>query len=183
MAALKLFFLVVSMSALSLGGGAYLMTGLERALVGGGVLSPGQFAAGVAIGQSTPGPMASFTAAVGNAALGVSGAVAATAALLVVSLGAVLLLQWVPVAWFQAPRVQGALKAIQPFMAGVALYLGVHMALAGVGEGTTAARPLVPLLILGAVVAGRLRKVPTPVLVGGAVILGMLLQGSSWVGW
>lgn len=80
----KLFFLVVSLTAVSFGGGNTLLAGLERELVQTGVISPKQFAVAVALGQSTPGPLAAFTTAVGSAVAGFGGAVAATLALIVV---------------------------------------------------------------------------------------------------
>lgn len=169
----RLFFLVVSLASVAFGGGSVIMTGLERELVGGGWITPAQFAAGVALGQSTPGPLASFTTAIGNYTLGLAGAAVATAGLLVVSLCAVMLIRVVPVGWFQHPRVRGALAVVPPYVSALVLFLALRMLITG-----PSARPLLPVLITGGVVVGRLKKVPTPALMIGAVLIGMSLQGA-----
>jgi chromate transport protein ChrA len=175
---LKLFLLVVSLAAVAFGGGAPISAGLERALVPTGVITPDQFAAGMALGQSTPGPLASFTTAIGNAALGFPGAVAATLGLVVVSLCTTALIRRVPAPWFDAAPVRAAVGVVAPYVAALSFFLAWRVVQAG-----NHSRLLVPGLITGAVMAGRLLKLPPVLLILGAVGTGMLLQGSSLVGW
>ncbi|MDF2629296.1 MAG: Chromate transport protein ChrA [Symbiobacteriaceae bacterium] len=170
----RLFLLVASLNAMALGGGGMMLAGLERELVGGGWITPGDFAAGVALGQSTPGPLAAFTTAIGRAALGLPGALVATAGLVVVSLGAVWVMGWVPLAWFRQARVQGAVALVPPYVTALVLFLALRMVLAG-----EATRPWLPILVVAGVVIGRVKKVPTPALMLGALGLGMALQ-EAW---
>lgn len=165
----KLFFLVVSLTAVSFGGGNTLLAGLERELVQTGVISPKQFAVAVALGQSTPGPLAAFTTAVGSAVAGFGGAVVATLALIVVSLSAVYLISKVPSAWFKLAPVKGALEAIGPVATVIVFYLGGKALIPGgfqwLGFGITAG-----------VAAAKLYKLPTAPVMIVAVFLGMLLH-------
>ncbi|HYF76848.1 MAG TPA: chromate transporter [Symbiobacteriaceae bacterium] len=173
MTLVRLFLLVAGLNAMALGGGGMMLAGLERELVGGGWITPGEFAAGVALGQSTPGPLAAFTTAVGQAALGVPGALVATAGLVVVSLGAVWLMGRVPVAWFRQARVQGALALVPAYVTALVLFLALRLVLTG-----GAVKPWLPVLVVAGVALGRLGKFPTPLLMLGAVGLGMVLQGA-----
>lgn len=165
----ELFLQVVSLAAVSFGGGQILLAGLERELVQTGRLDPQSYAAAVALGQSTPGPMAAFTTAVGNAVQGFGGGLAATAALMVVSLAAVALISRVPRQWFQLPVVRAGLGAVAPLAVALALYLSLrtlrheHLSL------TT-------LAMVAGVTAGRLAKLPVPLLVLGAVGVGMAVS-------
>jgi chromate transporter len=174
----KLFWLVVSLAAVAFGGGAPISAGLERALVPSGVITPAQFAAGMALGQSTPGPLASFTTAIGNYALGVPGAVAATLGLVAVSLAATVVIRAVPAAWFAATPVRAALTTVPAYVVGLVVFLAWRVL-----QGGNHDRLLVPGLITAGVLIGRLRKVPAIYLILGAVAAGMLLQGTSLVGW
>ncbi|HLN59956.1 MAG TPA: chromate transporter [Symbiobacteriaceae bacterium] len=169
MTVLKLFLLVVSLTAVSFGGGNTLLAGLERELVRPGFISTEQFAAAVALGQSTPGPLAAFTTAVGKCALGWPGAVAATSALIVISLGAVALIRLVPQAWFQTAAVRGALAVVPVYVVALVLLLAYRI----VAETSFT---LVGLAIMLAVVLGRLLKAPTAAVVIGAVLLGMAVN-------
>jgi chromate transporter len=164
-----LFLLVVSLTAVSFGGGNTLLAGLERELVQPGVISPEEFAAAVAMGQSTPGPLAAFTTAVGKYVAGWPGAVAATAGLVVVSLGAVLVIRLVPPAWFQTAQVAGALAAVPPYVLALVLLLAYRMLFGG----AVSVSVLGVVIMLG-VVVGRQVKAPTAPLVVGAVLLGMI---------
>ncbi len=110
----RLFFLVLCLGAVSFGGGQILLGGLERQLVQTGQVTPQQFAAAVALGQSTPGPLAAFISAIGMAAAGLGGAVGATLALVTVSAASVWLSQRIPPGWFHHPRVQSGLAAVGP---------------------------------------------------------------------
>ena len=164
-----LFLLVVSLTAVSFGGGNTLLAALERELVQPGFISPEEFATAVAMGQSTPGPLAAFTTAVGKYALGWPGAVAATAGLVVISLGAVLVIRLVPRAWFQAAPVQGALAAVPPYVLALVLLLAWRILFGGAVSVS-----VLGVAIMLVVVAGRLVKAPTAPLVVGAVLLGMI---------
>lgn len=165
----KLFLLVLSLAALSFGGGNTLLAGLERELVQTGVITPNEFALAVALGQSTPGPLAAFTTAVGQAVSGFGGAVAATAALIVVSLGAVYLISKVPASWFKLAPVKGALEAVGPLVTVVLFFLAGRILLPGGVQW-------LGLGIAAGVVAARLYKLPTAPVMIGAVCLGMLLH-------
>lgn len=165
----KLFLLVVSLAAVSFGGGNTLLAGLERELVQTGVISADDFAVAVALGQSTPGPLAAFTTAVGNAAAGLGGAVAATAALCVVSLSAVYLISKVPSAWFRRPAVKGALEAVGPLATVILFFLAGQILLPRGVEW-------LGLSITATVVAAKLYKLPTALVMIGAVFLGMMLR-------
>lgn len=164
-----LFRLVLSLGLVSFGGGNIILVGLERALVQTGQLSPHDFAAAVALGQSTPGPLAAFTTAVGLAVDGLGGAVAATAALLVVSLFTMGIMRAISPGWFRRPLVKAGLSAVPPVTVALAVFLGLHML------QTTGNPGFVGAGVIAAVVVGKLCKVPTLVLVLGAIGLGMWL--------
>lgn len=178
MTAIKLFLLVVSLTAVSFGGGNSLLAGLERELVGPGVITPSQFAAGMALGQATPGPLASFTTAIGRSAAGWTGAVAATLALLVVSWIAVQLITRVPKAWFSQPAVRTALAAVTLYAMALVLFLAYRIVQAG--DHT---RLLAPVGIMLLVMVARMLKAPTAVLMVVGITLGMLVQGTTLAGW
>lgn len=178
MGALQLFFVVASLAAVSFGGGQVLLAGLERELVHGGVISPADYAAAVALGQATPGPIAAFTTAIGMSAAGLLGAVAATLAMVAVGMVAVIIASRVPAHWFRIPPVKAGLTAITAFAVSIAFFLAFRIGLAG-----DLSRWAGPVLIMGLVVAGRLIKLPTVALMAGSVVLGMLLQGTSLAGW
>jgi chromate transporter len=178
MSVVRLFLLVVSLTAVSFGGGNTLLAGLERELVHTGAISPAQFATAVALGQATPGPLASFTTAVGRYTMGWPGAVAATMALVTVSWIAVMLIARVPKGWFELHTVKSALAAITPYALALAVFIAFRIIQAGNHQRLTA-----PLGIAGLVLVGRLRKVPTALLMVGGVALGMLLQGTGLAGW
>ena len=169
MTVVKLFLLVVSLTAVSFGGGNTLLAGLERELVRPGFISTEQFAAAVALGQSTPGPLAAFTTAVGKYTLGWPGAVAATGALVVISLGAVALIRLVPQPWFQTAAVRGALAVVPVYVVALVLLLAYRI----VAETSFT---LVGVAIMLAVVVGRFLKAPTAAMVIGAVLLGMAVN-------
>ncbi|HWI63017.1 MAG TPA: chromate transporter [Symbiobacteriaceae bacterium] len=166
----ELFVLVVSLASVSFGGGQMLLAGLERALVQTGRLGGPEFAAAVALGQSTPGPLAAFTTAVGMAVGGLGGAAAATAGLLTVSLVVVLLIQRVPSHWYRLPRVKAGLAQLPPLIGALALFLAVRMLVESGSPG------LMGIIVTAAVFLGRSRKVPTAVLLSGAVVTGMLTR-------
>lgn len=165
---LKLFFLVVSLDMVSFGGAQLLLAGLERALVQTGQLGQPEFAAAVALGQSTPGPLAAFTTAVGMAVGGLPGAAAATAALLAVSLAVVWVIQLVPASWLRHPRIQAGLAGLPPLSVALVTFLAVRLLLEqGVPTATGTA-------VMTGVLAGRLLQVPTGWLLSGAVLVSLL---------
>lgn len=165
----KLFLLVTSLAAVSFGGGNTLLAGLERELVQAGAITPQEFAVAVALGQSTPGPLAAFTTAVGMAVDGPGGAVAATAALIAVSLTAVFLISKVPGSWFKVAPVKGALESVGPLATAILFFLAGRILFTGTLEW-------LGLLIAAGVTAAKLYKLPTAPVMVGAVALGMLLQ-------
>ncbi len=164
----KLFLLVVSLTAVSFGGGNTLLAGLERELVQTGQITGDQFAVAVALGQSTPGPLAAFTTAVGMAVDGPGGAVAATFALIAVSLTAVFLISKVPPRWFKHSGVRGGLEAVVPLATVIAFFLAGRILLNGDLE-------YLGLAIAAGVALGKWKKLPTAPVMLSAVLAGMLL--------
>lgn len=171
MSVLQLFLTVLLLAAVSFGGGQTLLVGLERELVQTGLISPTQFATAVALGQSTPGPLAAFTTAMGNYALGIPGAIVATLAMIVVSLGAVLLISRLPIAWLRHSAVRQGLASVPLYVMALIPFLALRIfQSAGPGAGW-----LVPTAIVVLVGGGRLLKAPTPLLMVGGVVMGMWL--------
>ena len=166
----ELFVLVVSLTSVSFGGGQMLLAGLERALVQTGRLGGQEFAAAVALGQSTPGPLAAFTTAVGMAVGGLGGAAAATAGLLVVSLAATVVIQRVPSRWFQLPRARAGLAELPPLVTALALFIAVRLLTGSGYPGVWG------ILVIAGVAVGKRLKVPSGLLLGGAVVTGMLTR-------
>ena len=158
-------FLIIG--ALAFGGGQAELPLVERlAVADTGWLTPAQFATGVGLSYATPGPVLILAAFIGYHVAGVSGAVAATAAVFAVP---------VVLAGFAAQLV-AKLKDAGSFRA-----FGRFAAVAAVGLlGVTLlalARPLVdvhPVLLLGsvAVLAAELRGVHPIILIGAATLLG-----------
>jgi len=165
----RLFLLVLWLGAVSFGGGQILLGGLERQLVQTGQVTPQQFAAAVALGQSTPGPLAAFTSAIGIAAAGLGGAVGASLALVTVSSASVWLIQRIPPGWFHHPRVRSGLAAVGPLAVALSFFLAGRSLFAGSSPG------IIGLVAAGAVAFGKVRKVPTTVLVLAVVAVGMAL--------
>lgn len=172
------FLLVLSLAAVSFGGGQALLAGLERELVHTGVITSADYAVAVAYGQATPGPIAAFTTAIGLSVAGVPGALVATLAIILVSCAASLLVGRIPPAWFRAPAVRGGLGAVSSYAAAIVFFLAWRVMAGGTGDIW-----LGPALIVALVVIGRLLKAPTALLVMSAVGLGMALQGTSWAAW
>lgn len=166
---IRLFLLIISLDVVSFGGAQLLLAGLERELVRTGQMGQEAFAAAVALGQSTPGPLAAFTTSVGLTIGGLPGAVVATAALLLVSLGVVWLIGLVPVAWLRHPRVRAGLAGLPPLSIALAAFLALRLAL------EQGAPTVLGIAVIGGVMAGRLRNVPTGWLLGGAVLASLLL--------
>lgn len=165
----QLFALVASLTALSFGGGQLLLAGLERELVQTGQLDPQAFAVAVTLGQSTPGPLAAFTTAVGMAVQGVPGGIAATGALIAVSLAAVALIARIPKAWLKLPQVKAGLQGVAPLATALALYLALR-ALTAIPPTATS------LAMIAAIAAARLARAPTYAVVLGAISAGMVLH-------
>lgn len=166
---LQMYLLVLSLTAVSFGGGNILLSGLERDLVQTGRISPQQFGAAVALGNSTPGPLAAFAPAIAMAAAGLGGAVGAALGLLTVSTLSIWLIRLIPARWFDLPRVRAGLSAIQPLAAALVIFVGGRSLFAGMALGPSA----LSLGVAAGVVLGRARKVPVPLLVIAAVAIGM----------
>lgn len=178
MSVLELYVLVVSLTALSFGGGSTLQGFLERELVGSGMVTSEEYLNAIALGQSTPGPLAAFTTAAGKAALGVPGAIAATLGLMTVSLMAVQIISRMPAGWFKQPAVRNGLGGVAPFIAALVFVLAWRNLPTVTPDGW-----ILPAVIVAGVVAGRMAKLSTPLLMLGAVAAGMLLQGTSLASW
>lgn len=166
----EMFWLIASLTALSFGGGNTMLGALERVLVQSGRMDPAAFAFAIAVGQSTPGPLATYTSALGMTLYGMPGALGATLGIVSVSVVAVLLILRIPQAWFHAPVVRAALTGVAPFIAGLALYLGGRILF---GDGMP---PAAGMLIALVVAVLRWKKVPAAPLVVAAALVGMFLQ-------
>jgi chromate transporter len=174
----KLFLIMLWLTSLSFGGGAAIEVGLQSEVVRPGVLNNAQFAAAMAIGKSTPGPLASFATAVGQKVAGYPGAIAATLALILVSLTMVVVMRAIPRTWFALPAVKAGLKAVGPCLVGFIFFLAYQLGYHAIQPVWYAAAG-----IAGMVFVGRLFKVPTVWLMAGGVLIGMLVQGTSIAGW
>jgi chromate transporter len=170
--------IVLGLSAVSFGGGSTLLAGLERELVQTHVITPAQFMAGMALGQTTPGPLAAFTASIGSYVAGLAGALAAAAAMVVVSLAVVMLIRRVPSAWFQLPPVRSSLSAVSAYIVAILFFLGYKSMTTGNHDQWS-----IPAVIVGLMIVGRQLKIPTAYLMLGSVALGMLTQGTHLAGW
>src|SRR6266849_10600815 len=158
-------FLIIG--ALAFGGGQAALPLVERlAVADTGWITPGQFATGVGLSYTTPGPVLILAAFIGYHVAAVPGALAATAAVFAVP---------VVVAGFAAQIVDkfkdaGWVQAFGQYAAAPAIaLLGVTL--------IALARPLVdihPILLVGAalVFAAELRGVHPIVLIAGATLIG-----------
>lgn len=163
----KLFGLVFSLAATAYGGGgAMLMAGLERELVQSGQISAEEFSAAIALGQSTPGPLAPFIGTIGLLLEGAGGAVVAVSALMILSLLLVAVAFRVPTHWFHSPLVRRSLSLMMPLSVALLLFLTVRLSLVRPVE-------LAGVAIAVGVIAGRRLKIPAPVLILVAVGVGM----------
>lgn len=158
-------FLVIG--ALAFGGGQAALPLVERlAVADTGWLTPVQFAAGVGLSYATPGPVLILATFIGYHVAGLSGAVAATAAVFAVPVAlagfVAHLAAWLKDAsWFQAFGQFAAAAAIG--------LLGVTL--------IALARPLADIhlvLLLGAaaVLVAALHGVHPLILIGGTALLG-----------
>ncbi len=158
--------------ALLFGGGFVMIPLIEHDVVNVyGWLSASQFVDGVALGQSTPGPIVITAAFVGYAAAGVAGAAIATAAIFL-------------------PAFAIVLAGTGPFLGRLrrsetarAFLKGVNAAVVGtiLGAGILLARSAVTDLLTGAILAIALvalvrLKVGTMPLIGSAAVLGVLVS-------
>lgn len=165
----ELFVRFLVIGAIAFGGGQAALPLVERlAVTDTGWLSPSQFAAGVGLAYITPGPVLILATYVGYVALGVPGALVATAAVFTVPIAlaasaAAVVGRLERAAWFRRFGAGAAAAAIG--LLGVTLFV--------------LARPVVevqPLLLLGAVavfVAAR-RASPMLILVVAAAVGGVL---------
>jgi chromate transporter len=175
---LKLFTMVFSLTAFSFGGGFTIQASLEREMVAAGMITPQEFAAGVAIGQTTPGPQAAFLAAIGQSAAGVPGGLAATFGLLAVSWIVIMVILRVPRSWFEWAPARAGLRAIPLYVTALLFFLAFR-----VGRAGDMSRLAGPLLLLVLAFVGRRMKVPAPVLVLGAIGLAMMMAETPLAGW
>lgn len=164
-----LFLTILSLASVSFGGAQILLAGLERELVQSGRIGRQAFAAAVALGQSTPGPLAAFTTAVGMDLGGLLGAITATSAVVVASLVMVGLIQLVPAHVLRHRLIRSALAGVAPLGAPLVTFLAVRML-----SDNWPPTLLGPTVAAGVLLGKRLR-VPTICLMGGAVLLFLFL--------
>jgi chromate transporter len=165
MTVLHLFLLVLSISVYSFGGASVVLAGLERELVQTGLLSPHDFGVAVAIGNATPGPLAAYITAVGQAMAGPWGALFALLPLVLVSLVAIIVIRFVPSDWFQRPLMRSVLRGMVPYAAALTLLVSCRVA---IGNGL---QPL-GLMIAAGAAGARLFKVPAVAIVLAGITVG-----------
>jgi chromate transporter len=170
---LEMFARFVLISLLAFGGGQAALPLVERIAVGEtGWVSPQDFAAAVAFGYMTPGPVLITATFIGYRAAGLVGALAAT-------LG-VFLMPWVLAAaaaqqlqrWMQHPWLRGFGLGAGPAVVGLLVVTALHLARPAFAHGAYAGIAVVALVL-----ALRTRIHPLGILVGGAAagaVLGLL---------
>lgn len=162
---LELFVKIFGMAAYSFGGGSVIMAGLEREFVQTGQISAHEFGVAVAIGNATPGPLAAFVPAVGMDLAGPWGALVALSALIIVSMIAILVIRFVPKAWFERPMLKAVLRGMVPFAVALAFLVAGRLA---VGNGMA---PL-GLLIAAAAAGAKLLRIPALAIVLAGITVG-----------
>lgn len=165
MSLLHLFLLVLSLAVYSFGGASAVLAGLERSLVPAGTLSAHDFGVAVAIGNATPGPLAAYIAAIGEALAGPWGALFAMAPLVIVSIVAIIIIRFVPRDWFDRPVMKSVLRGMVPYAAALTLLVSCRVA---IGNGL---QPLGLAIAVGAA-AARLYKLPSVAIVLVGITVG-----------
>lgn len=167
---LQLFWEILKASLLSSGGGNVPI--LHADLVETGWMTERQFAEALAIGQISPGPTGLWVLALGYLADGVRGSLLA---LLGITLPPVLVLLVHRV--YQSighhPATQGFVRGLALAVSGIFLVVLVNLMQ---GVGITASSIAI---MLGALLLGRLRQVPTIIIIGLAALVGALVYGAG----
>lgn len=166
---LELFWRFVLVSLLAFGGGQAALPLVERAAVGAGWVSPEDFAAAVAFGYVTPGPVLITATFVGYQAAGIAGAMAATIG--------VFLMPWALAAvaaeqigrFLRHPWLRGFGRGAAPAVVGL---LGVTAL--GIARGSFAGWPYVAIAAVALLLALRTKVHLVLILLGGAA-LGVLV--------
>jgi chromate transporter len=170
---LEIFWRFILVSLLAFGGGQAALPLVERIAVGEtGWVSPQDFAAAVAFGYVTPGPVLITATFIGYRAAGLVGAVAAT-------LG-VFLMPWVLAAaaaqqlqrFMQHPWLRGFGLGAAPAVVGLLVVTALHLARPAFTHWAYAGIAIVALML-----ALRTKLHPLSILVGGVVagaVLGVL---------
>ncbi len=161
-------------------GGGYVMIPLTQPEVVHtyGWLTDRQFLDGVALGQATPGPIVTTAAFVGYRVAGVLGAVIATAAIYLPAFTFVLATAPLLARVGQIVPVRAALRGINAAVAGAIAGAALVLAGAVLGDVLHGTVDWVAggLLLLAGVLVFR-TKLPTPLLLIGGGVLGLVLRG------
>ena len=169
---LDLFWLCLRTGGLLFGGGYVMIPLLEGPVVDGfGWLTREQFLAGVALGQSTPGPIVITATFVGYGAAGLAGAAVATFAIFLPSFFFAVLTSRFIAAFGEVAWLRAALKGIGAAVVATILAATIRLAESAFVDAAT--------VVIGAVVAyASLRtRVHSALLLLGGGIVGL------WAGW
>ncbi len=157
---------VFGRAGLLLFGGGYVLIPLMRPAVvdGYGWLTPQQFLDGVALGQSTPGPIVTTVAFVGYRVAGLAGALVATAAVYLPAFIFISAALRLTPALLRRPAVRAALAAVGATVAGAVAGAGVLLAFSLI-------LPWQWVVLAGAVLAvARTKIAPVWLIVAGGLI-------------
>ena len=159
---LELFFGFLKVGCFAFGG-AYGSIALIRDIVlSYGWLDEEMLTYMIAVSESTPGPiMVNLATYVGSSQAGLSGALIATAAVVLPSFLIILLVTALLKTVLKNPYVQAVLRGLKPCMAGIVLATGVYMILKNgfvLQEQALSLRPLLLTLLFGAFYFG-MRKI------------------------
>lgn len=167
---IDLFWVCLRTGGLLFGGGYVMIPLLEDPVVSHfGWLSREQFLAGVALGQTTPGPIVITATFIGYGAAGVAGAVVATSAIFLPAFFFAILASRFMTRFGEVPHVRAALKGIGAAVVGAILAATVRLA-----EGAFVDAESILLAITAGVLLLRLR-LHTALLVAGAGLAGLAL--------
>jgi chromate transporter len=170
-----LFWLCLRTGGLLFGGGYVMIPLLEHDVVERfGWMTREQFLDGVALGQSTPGPIVITATFIGYQAAGLPGALAATIAIFLPAFVFAILVGRFLEALAGSAALRAALKGIGAGVVGTILAVTARLGRSAVVDGWTVAIGLIALLAL---LRWRLHSAP---LIGGAALAGLATGALDW---
>lgn len=167
-----LALLCLRTGGLLFGGGYVIIPLLEHEVVDTfGWMTREEFLDGVALGQSTPGPIVVTATFVGYGAAGFLGATVATVAVFLPSFVFAIIASRLLTAFAQASLLRAALKGIGAAVVGTILAVTAHLARGAIVDGWTAA---IGIMALAALVVLRPNSA---YVIGGAALAGLAIGG------